>query len=144
MCYSRYEETILDKANNRKVNNIEVKEIERETSDSREEGSEDMNEESEYMLKQACVVVMLVKEVACLTSPTGLSLVKMVKEGCLKKVMERRVLSRKRMRTMMRMDHVRMILRKLYQRPAYKVVPGERQFLVQQLFIFFRIRSLMI
>ena len=37
-CYSRYKETILDKANNRKVDNIEVKEIEIETSDKREEG----------------------------------------------------------------------------------------------------------
>ena len=47
MCYSRYEKTLLYEANNRKVDNIEVKEIEIETSDKREEGSEDMKEESE-------------------------------------------------------------------------------------------------
>ena len=38
MCYSRYKETLLDKANNRKVDNIEVKEIEIETSNEQEEG----------------------------------------------------------------------------------------------------------
>ena len=46
MCYSRYEETLLDEANNRKVDDIEVKEIEIQASNKWEEGSEDMKEES--------------------------------------------------------------------------------------------------
>ena len=45
MCFSRYEETILDKNNNGKVDNIDVKEIEIETSDKQEIGSENMKSE---------------------------------------------------------------------------------------------------
>ena len=47
VCYSKYEEILLDEANNGKVDNLEVKEIEVESSIKREEGSEDMQEESE-------------------------------------------------------------------------------------------------
>ena len=47
VCYSKYEEILLDKANNGRVDDLEVKEIEVESSIKREEGSEDMKEESE-------------------------------------------------------------------------------------------------
>ena len=47
MCYSKYEEIVLDEANNGRVDDLEVKEIEVESSIKREEGSEDMKEESE-------------------------------------------------------------------------------------------------
>ena len=60
--------------------------------------------------------VNMLKEVTGLESPTGSILVKMVKKGSMKRVIERRLLSGKRVKTVMRMEHVSMMLRKLYKR----------------------------
>ena len=46
MCYSRYEENLLDKVDNRKVDDIDVKEIEIEIGNEHKEGLEDMKEKS--------------------------------------------------------------------------------------------------
>ena len=46
MCYSRYQENLLDEDNNRKVDDIEVKEIEIEIGNEQEEGLE--NKKVEY------------------------------------------------------------------------------------------------
>ena len=40
----------------------------------------------------------------------------------------------------MTIDHVRLLIRKLYKKPAVKVKPADRRFLLQQLFLFFRMR----
>ena len=47
MCYSRNGENLLDEVNNRKVEDIEVKEIEIETGNEQEEGLEDKKVEYE-------------------------------------------------------------------------------------------------
>ena len=41
----------------------------------------------------------------------------------------------------MRLDHIRVMVNKLYRKPVSSVLPIERHFLVQQLFMFMRIIS---
>ena len=48
-CYSRDGENLLDEGNNRKLEDIEVKEIEIETGNEQEKGLEDKKEEYEGM-----------------------------------------------------------------------------------------------
>merc|ERR1711867_365288 len=43
-------------------------------------------------------------------------------------------------RTVMRMEHVRLMIKLYYKRPVWKVSALDRRFLVQQLFLYFRMR----
>ena len=63
-----------------------------------------------------------------------------VKRGCIKRAKERAGKKEKRVRTVMTLDHVRLLIRKLYKKPARKVAPADRRFLVQQLLLFFGMR----
>ena len=94
----------------------------------------DLNGASVNMLKQASAVLTLLKEAADLETPVRSSQVTLVKKGCMKWAMVQRLESKRRVRTVMRIDHIRLMIKKLYKKPACKVAPGDRWFLVQQLF----------
>ena len=64
-------------------------------------------------------------------------MVKLVKKGSMKHLIERRRLSKRRARTLMCLDHVRIMVKNLYKRPASRMLPADICVLVQQLFIFF-------
>ena len=92
------------------------------------------------MLKQASAFLTLLKEAADLETPNRSSLVLLIKKGCIKRVMVRRLESKRRIRTVMRLNHIWFMIKKLYSKPACKVAPSDRRFLVQQLFLYFGMR----
>ena len=51
--------------------------------------------------------------------------------------MVQRLETKRRIRTVMRLNHIRLIIRKLYRKTACKVAPCDRRFLVQQIFLYF-------
>ena len=63
-----------------------------------------------------------------------------VKRGCLKDTRGRAAKRGKQERTVMTLDHVRLMIRKFYKKPAEKVASADRRFLLQQLLLFFSMR----
>ena len=82
----------------------------------------------------------MMKELVGLETVTNSRIVQNVKRGCLKDAKERAARKGKRERTVMTLDHVRLMIKKLYKRPAEKVAPADRRFLLQQLLLFFGMR----
>ena len=100
----------------------------------------DGNEASVNMIKQASAVITLLKEVAGLDTNVRSGFVIQVKKGCMKRAKDREGKRSRRVRTVMRMEHVRLMIKLYYRRPARKVSALDRRFLVQQLFLYFGMR----
>ena len=100
----------------------------------------DGNEVSVNMIKQASAVITLLKEVAGLDTNVRSGFVIQVKKGCMKRAKDREGKKSRRVRTVMRMEHVRLMIKLYYKRPARKVSALDRRFLVQQLFLYFGMR----
>ena len=98
------------------------------------------NEASIDMFKQASAVMTMMKELVSLETVTNSRIVQNVKRGCLKEAKERAARKGKRERTVISLDHVRLMIKKLYKRPAEKVALDDRRFLLQQLLLFFGMR----
>ena len=81
----------------------------------------DSNEASVNMLKQASALITLLKEVAALDTNVRSGFVIQVKKGCIKRAKDREGKKSRRVRTVMRMEHVRLIIKLYYKTPARKV-----------------------
>ena len=99
------------------------------------------NEVSMNMIKQASAVMTLLKELVGLETVVGSSIVKNVKKGCMKAAGDRATNKGKKEKTVMTLDHVRLLIGRFYKRPANKVSLVNRRFLLQQLLMFFGMRS---
>ena len=88
------------------------------------------NEASVNIIKQASAVMTLLKELVGLETVVGSSIVKTVKKGCMKAVGDRVAKKGKKERTVMTLDHVRFLIGRFYRRPAKKVSPQNRRFLL--------------
>ena len=89
------------------------------------------------MVKQASAVVTLLKEAVELESLASSKLVQTVKRGVMKVARERDIVRRKKVKLVMTLDHVRLFICKLFKKPAVKVKPADRRFLVMMLLLFF-------
>ena len=89
------------------------------------------------MVKQASAVVTLFKEALELESIAGSRLVQTVKKGVMKVARERESVRKKKVKSVMTLDHVRLFICKLFKRPALKVKPADRRFLVMMILMFF-------
>ena len=89
------------------------------------------------MVKHALAVVTLFKEAVELESLASLRLVQTVKRGVMKAARERDIVRKKRVKLVMTFDHVRLFICKLFKRPALKVKPADRRFLVMMILMFF-------
>ena len=89
------------------------------------------------MVKQASAVVTLLKEAVELESLASSRIVQTVKKGVMKSARERDIARGKRVKSVMSLDHVRLLICKLFKRPAVKVKPADRRFLVMMLLLFF-------
>ena len=89
------------------------------------------------MVKQASAVVTLFKEALELESIAGSRLVQTVKKGVMKAARERESVRKKKVKSVMTLDHVRLFICKLFKRPALKVKPADRMFLVMMILMFF-------
>ena len=97
----------------------------------------DGNKVSVNMIKQALAVILLLKEVAGLDTNVRTGFVLQVKKGCMKRAKDSEGRKGRRVRTVMRMEHIRLMIKLYYRRPARKVSALDRRFLVQQLFLYF-------
>ena len=82
------------------------------------------------MIKQASAVMSLLKELVGLKTVVGSSIVKNVKKGCMKAAGDRATKRGKKERTVMMLDHVRLLIGLFYKRPAKKVSLANRRFLL--------------
>ena len=98
------------------------------------------NEASVNMFKQASAVMTLLKELVGLDTVVSSSIVKTVKRGCVKAAGDRVAKKGKKERTVMTIDHVKLLIGRYYKRPARKVCPRDRRFLLHQLLMFFGMR----
>ena len=89
------------------------------------------------MVKQASAVVTLLKESVELESLASSRIVQTVKKGVMKSARERDIVRRRKVKSVMTLDHVRLFICKLYKRPAVKVKAADRRFLVMMLLLFF-------
>ena len=92
------------------------------------------------MFKQVSAVVTMFKEMLEIDSIASSKIVQLVKRGCLKKAREREMLKGKRERSVMTLNHIKLMLLKLYKRDASLVKPADRRFLVLTLLMFFGIK----
>ena len=90
-----------------------------------------------HIVKQALAVVTLLKEAVELESLAISRIVQTVKKGVMKSARERHIVRRKRVKSVMLLDRVRLLICKLFKRPAVKVKPADRRFLVMMLLLFF-------
>ena len=81
----------------------------------------DSNEASVNMIKQALAVIRLLKEVAGLDTNVRLEFVIQVKRGCMKRVKDKEGRRSRKVRTVMRIKHVRLMIKLYHWRPARKV-----------------------
>ena len=79
----------------------------------------------------------LLKEAVELESLASLRIVQTVKRGVMKSACERDIVRRKRVKSVMLLDHVRLLICKLFKRPAVKVKPADRRFFIMMLLLFF-------
>ena len=89
------------------------------------------------MVKQASAVVTLMKELVELESLASSRIVQTVKKGVMKSARERDLVRKRKVKSVMTLDHVRLFICKLYKRPAVKVKAADRRFLVMMLLLFF-------
>ena len=76
-------------------------------------------------------MVTLLKEVAGFKTTVRLGFVAQIKKACMKKARERDVKRSKRCsKTVMRLDHIQLMIESFYKRPTRKVSPLDRRFLV--------------
>ena len=85
---------------------------------------------SANMIKQASAVMTLLKELVGLETVVGLSVARNVKRGCIKAAVDRAAKRGKKERSVMTLDHVRLLIGRYYKRPAKKVRPAEKRFLL--------------
>merc|ERR1712082_590594 len=97
-------------------------------------------EASVNMFKQASAVLTLLKELVGLETVICSSIVKTVKKGCIKAERDRVAGKGKKERTVMTIDHVKLLIGRFYKKPAKKVCPKDRRFLLHKLLSFFRMR----
>ena len=64
-------------------------------------------------------------------------IVQTVKKGVMKSARERDIVRRKKAKSVMSLDHMRLLICKLFKRPAVKVKPADWRFLVMMLLLFF-------
>ena len=64
----------------------------------------------------------------------------LVKKGYLKRATARKMNSKRRIKSVMQIEHMTILIKKLYWKPASKVAAVDRRFLVQQMFLFLRMR----
>ena len=76
-------------------------------------------------------VMALLKELVGLETLVGSSIVKKIKKGCMKAVGDRATKKGNKERTVMTLGHVRLLISRFYKRPAKKVSPANRRFLLQ-------------
>ena len=98
------------------------------------------NKATVNMFKQASAVMTLLKELVGLDTVVVSSVVKIVKRGCVKAAGDRVAKKGKKERTVMTLDHVRLLIGRYYKKPARKVCPRDRRFLLHQLLMFFGMR----
>ena len=98
------------------------------------------NKASVNMIKQSSAVMTLLKELVGLETVVGSSIVKTVKKGCFKAAGDRVAKKGKKERTVMTLDHMRLLIGGFYKKPAKKVCPKNRRFLLNQLLMFFGMR----
>merc|ERR1711867_293704 len=98
------------------------------------------NEASVNMIKQASAVITLLKEVAGLDTNVRSGFVIQVKRGCMKRAKDREGRRSRKVRMVMRIEHVRLMIKLYYRRPARKVAALNRRFLLQQFFLYFGMR----
>ena len=89
------------------------------------------------MFKQASAIVTLFKEALELETIAGSRLVQTVKKGVMKAAREQEAVRKKRVKSVMTLDHVRLLICKLFKRPAVKVKPADRRFLMMMILMFF-------
>ena len=92
------------------------------------------------MVKQASAVVTLLKEAVELESLASSRIVQTVKKGVMKSARERDIVRRKKVKSVMLLDHMRLLICKLFKRPAEKVKPVDQRFLVMMLLLFFAMK----
>ena len=92
------------------------------------------------MIKQASAVMTLLKELVGLDTVVDSSIVKTVKRGCVRAAGDRVAKKGKKERTVMTIDHIKLLIGKYYKKPARKVCPKDRRFLLHQLLMFFGMR----
>ena len=97
-------------------------------------------EASVNMIKQASAVMTLLKELVGLETVTSSGIVKTIKRGCFKAAGDRGIKKGKRERLVMTIDHIKLLVGRFYKRPAKKVCPMNRRFLLHQLLSFFGMR----
>ena len=73
-------------------------------------------------------MMTLLKELVGLDTVVGSSIVKTVKKGCVKAAGDRVAKKGKKERTVMTLDHVRLLNGRFYKRPAKKVCPRDKRF----------------
>ena len=72
----------------------------------------------------------LLKELVGLETVTGSSIVQNVKKGCMRVAWDRAAKRGKKERSVMTLDHVRLLIGKYYKKPAKMVRPADRRFLL--------------
>ena len=72
----------------------------------------------------------MMKQAAGYKLPKETSMVKLIKKGCIKQVYKR-IINRKRIWTVIHLDHVSIVLAKVYKRDANKLALTEKRFNVQ-------------
>lgn len=100
----------------------------------------DGNGASVNMVKQASAMITLLKEVTCLDNNIRLGFVTQVRRGCMKRAKDRDRRRRKKVRSVIRIDHIRLMIKVFYRRPAKKVAALDRRFLVKEIFLCFGMR----
>ena len=98
------------------------------------------NECTVNMVKQTCAVVTCLKEAHGRESLTGSVVVRNVRKGVSKEAKARENAKVRRVKSVMTVEHVRLLIKTLYKRPARRVKPADRRFLVMTLLMFFGIR----
>ena len=100
----------------------------------------DSNRASVNMLKQASAVIKWLKQVTGLETNARSEFVIQVKRGCMKRVRDRNIKRNNKVRTIMRLDHMKLMIRMFYKKPAKNVSALDRRILVQQMFLYFYMR----
>ena len=74
-------------------------------------------EASANMIKQASAVMTLLKELVGLETVVGSNVARNVKRGCMKAAVDRAAKRGKKERSVMTLDHVRLLIGRNYKRP---------------------------
>ena len=82
----------------------------------------------------------LLKKLVGLDTVVGSGIVKNVNKGCMKAAGDRVAKKGKKEKNVMTLDHVRLLIRRFYKKPAKKVSPMNRRFLLKQPLMFFGMR----